>query len=224
MSSSRRRSRAQYSAVGWLPFACVLAAILLLASSAISWVTSPSWGHHDIIAAPRNVGTVPGDVLTVPVSPVAAVTVVSPNRVVIPKLKVDAPVIDVSTLPGGELDVPQDPRVVGWWDGGPKPGAAKGTTILDGHINFSGVQGALGRIGTLDPGDLVYVDGMDNGKKTRLAFKITGVRTYMKKTLPYKEIFNQNVPGRLVLVTCGGPFDASTGNYLDNIVAYAVLA
>jgi hypothetical protein len=30
------------------------------------------------------------------------------------------------------------------------------------------------------------------------------------------------VAGRLVLVTCGGPFDASTGNYLDNIVAFAV--
>jgi hypothetical protein len=23
-------------------------------------------------------------------------------------------------------------------------------------------------------------------------------------------------------VTCGGPFDASTGNYLDNIVVFAV--
>jgi hypothetical protein len=52
--------------------------------------------------------------------------------------------------------------------------------------------------------------------------KITGVRTYTKKALPYKEIFNQNSVGRLAIVTCGGPFDASTGHYLDNIVAYAV--
>jgi hypothetical protein len=30
------------------------------------------------------------------------------------------------------------------------------------------------------------------------------------------------VAARLVVVSCGGPFDASTGHYLDNIVAYAV--
>jgi len=24
-----------------------------------------------------------------------------------------------------------------------------------------------------------------------------------------------------VLITCGGPFDSATGNYLDNIVAFA---
>jgi hypothetical protein len=40
--------------------------------------------------------------------------------------------------------------------------------------------------------------------------------------LPYKQIFDQSSVGRLAIVTCGGPFDASTGNYLDNIVAYAV--
>jgi hypothetical protein len=28
----------------------------------------------------------------------------------------------------------------------------------------------------------------------------------------------------VALVTCGGPFDAATGNYLDNIVAFAVPA
>jgi hypothetical protein len=40
--------------------------------------------------------------------------------------------------------------------------------------------------------------------------------------LPYKKIFDQHAPGRLAIVTCGGPFDASTGNYEDNIVAFAV--
>jgi hypothetical protein len=57
-----------------------------------------------------------------------------------------------------------------------------------------------------------------------LTFRITGVRTYEKSSLPYKKIFDQHAPGRLAIVTCGGPFDASTGNYEDNIVAYAVPA
>jgi hypothetical protein len=55
-------------------------------------------------------------------------------------------------------------------------------------------------------------------------FAITGVRTYHKTALPYKEIFDQKSVGRLAIVTCGGPFDAQTGNYLENIVAFAVPA
>jgi hypothetical protein len=48
------------------------------------------------------------------------------------------------------------------------------------------------------------------------------VRTYNKHALPWQEIFDQKSVGRLAIVTCGGPFDASTGNYRDNIVAFAV--
>jgi hypothetical protein len=35
-------------------------------------------------------------------------------------------------------------------------------------------------------------------------------------------VFGQQVTPRLVILTCGGPFDAATGHYLDNIVAYAL--
>ena len=51
---------------------------------------------------------------------------------------------------------------------------------------------------------------------------VTGVRTYHKTPLPYPQIFDQHSGGRIAIVTCGGPFDASTGNYLDNIVVFAV--
>jgi sortase (surface protein transpeptidase) len=128
----------------------------------------------------------------------------------------------VSTTPNGELDVPPNPKVVGWWSPGAKPGARTGTAILAGHINYAGVAGTLAKIGSLKPGDQVYVFGKDKGKKTEIKFRITGVRTYHKTRLPYKEIFDQKSIGRIAIVTCGGPFDASTGNYLDNIVAFGV--
>lgn len=220
MSSVRSRPSLGARFLAGVPFLCVLAAILLLAGSAITWVTSPNWGKREAVAPSRNVGIVP-DHDSVPVS---ASILISPVQIEIPKLNAKAPVIKVATMPGGELDVPQDPRVVGWWSAGAKPGAAKGTAILAGHINYAGVQGVLAHIGTLNPGDLVYITGMSNGKQTRMTFKITGVRSYIKQTLPYKQIFDQNSIGRLALVTCGGPFDARTGNYLDNIVAFAVPA
>jgi hypothetical protein len=201
---------------GWVPFLCVVAAIIALAGSALTWVLSPNWGGQHT-ADTRNVGQVP----TVAG---ALAAFVSPNGIEIPRLAAKAPIVNVSTLPSGSLDVPLDPKTVGWWNGGAKPGARIGTAILDGHVNYKGVEGVLARIGSLDPGDTVYITGLHNGKKTRVKFTITGVRTYHKTALPYKEIFDQKSVGRLAIVTCGGPFDAQTGNYLENIVAFAVPA
>ena len=37
--------------------------------------------------------------------------------------------------PGGALDVPADPQVIGWWSAGPRPGSAAGTVVLAGHVD-----------------------------------------------------------------------------------------
>jgi hypothetical protein len=81
----------------------------------------------------------------------------------------------------------------------------------------------MAAIGKLNPGDAVYVFGKQNAQaRHEVKFRVTGVRTYHKKHLPYKEIFDQKSVGRIAIVTCGGPFDAATGSYLDNIVVFAV--
>ncbi len=72
-----------------------------------------------------------------------------------------------------------------------------GATVLTGHID-SAVSG---------PGALVQA-----------------TRAYLKTPLPAAAIFGQQVTPRLIIVSCGGPFDAKTGHYLDNIVAYALPA
>lgn len=203
---------------GWIPFLLIMASILAVTGGAVTWVLSPNW-HRSHDAAVRNVGEIPTSG-----GPVLASMLISPVRIEIPRLHAVAPIVQVATLPNNELDVPLNPKIVGWWDRGAKPGAKRGTAILDGHINYAGVKGVLADIGTLDPGDLVYVYGMHGRTHTKVRFKITGVRTYSKTTLPYKEIFDQKSVGRLAIVTCGGPFDASTGNYRDNIVAFAVPA
>jgi hypothetical protein len=118
-------TRAEASKVaGWVPFLCVLAAIIALAGSALTWVLSPNWrGHHTTTSAARNVGKVP----TVAG---ALAAFVSPNGIEIPRLAAKAPIVNVTTLPSGSLDVPLDPKTVGWWNGGAKPGAKKGTAML----------------------------------------------------------------------------------------------
>lgn len=201
-----------------VPIACAVLTILVVAVANLTWITSPYWGRTD--AAPPK----PKAVGTVPIVSGAKVTTLSPNRIVIPKLKAVAPIIPVTTTANGELDVPLNPRVVGWWSPGAKPGAHVGTAILAGHINYAGVDGTLADIGSLKPGDTVYVYGKRIATQAVIRFTVTGVRTYHKTRLPYKEIFDQKSVGRVAIVTCGGPFDASTGNYLDNVVAFAVPA
>jgi hypothetical protein len=211
---------------GWVPVACLIAAFITISVAGITWVTSPGDNPQ---AKARNVGTIP---TTAPAAasshPRAASTspvanVVSPNRIEIPKLHASAPIVKVGTTVDRELEVPLDPAKVGWWHYGAKPGARLGTAILAGHVNYAGVKGAMADIGRLNPGDEVDVYGTQNADAQHLVrFTVTGVRTYHKSRLPYAQIFDQKSVGRIAIVTCGGPFDASTGNYLDNIVVFAV--
>jgi hypothetical protein len=203
---------------GWVPFACAIAALMTIALAGITWVTSPYWGNNPQ-AAPRNVGHIP----TVLSAPSAVADIVSPNRIEIPKIHASAPIVPVGTTPNGELEVPLNPHTVGWWRYGAKPGATVGTAILAGHINYAGVTGSMADIGKLNPGDEVFVFGKQNAnRRHEVRFTVTGVRTYHKTSLPYQQIFDQKSAGRIAIVTCGGPFDAATGSYLDNIVVFAV--
>ena len=134
----------------------------------------------------------------------------------IPRLGVSAQIVGIGVT-NRTLDVPLDPKVLGWWTGSAKPGSGTGSVVIDGHINYNGVAGALSVLPQLHVGDRVTMTrGAD-----RLVYRITAVRTYVKAGGLPADIFGQDVAERLVLVTCGGPFDASTGNYEDNIVAYA---
>ena len=206
--------------VGLVPLVCALGALVIVAIAGLVWHVSPYYGHYAAKTPGVDRGTIP--TAAPRENAVSLVQQLSPRRIVIPTLQAQAPIVKVGTGPDGQLDVPINPHVVGWWSPGAEPGAAKGTAIFAGHINFAGVTGTLADIGTLRPGDTVDVYGTHVGKRTKVAFRVTGVRTYHKTHLPYRRIFDQQSIGRLAIVTCGGPFDASTGNYLDNIVAFAV--
>lgn len=202
---------------GWVPFASVIGAVVIASVAGITWNTSPYYGRNDQVTVAQT-----GNVGAIPLTGGKYDVKVSPNRIEIPKLNAQAPIVDVGTTRNGELDVPINPKVVGWWSPGVKPGATVGTSIFAGHINYAGVTGTFADIGKLAPGDMIEVYGKFGAARKLIEFEVTGVRTYHKTALPYKDIFDQKSVGRMALVTCGGPFDASTGSYLDNIVVFAV--
>ena len=55
-------------------------------------------------------------------------------------------------------------------------------------------------------------------------FRIYSVRMFRKAGFPAGSIYRTTGRAELRLVTCGGPFDDRTRDYLDNTVAFARLA
>jgi LPXTG-site transpeptidase (sortase) family protein len=137
-----------------------------------------------------------------------------PKRIVVPKLSVSASVIGIRA-DGGSLNPPPDPRVIGWWSQGAKPGAKTGSAVMTGHTVHTG-GGAFDDLDQLTGGDVVLI----TTDKGTLRYRVDSVTTYRKQSLAKHaaEVFDQGVDGRLVLITCE---DWNGSVYLSNEVVVA---
>ncbi len=139
-----------------------------------------------------------------------------PSRLRQPDLGVDAPVLPVGVRTDGELEVPDDPRLLGWWRQGAHPGGPGGVLIA-GHVDSSDRgPGALFNLARTRPGQTLIIE-------TNLGphrYTVSGVRRYDKADLP-TSLFSTTGPGRLTVITCGGEFNTITRQYADNVVVTA---
>jgi LPXTG-site transpeptidase (sortase) family protein len=138
----------------------------------------------------------------------------APERLIVPELGIDAPVVGIDA-PGGTLVPPSDAQVLGWWRSGARPGARFGSALITGHTVSVG-GGAFDDLETLSPGDSVRV----RTAAGVIGYEVTGVSIYRKGRLARaaERLFSQDVPGRLVLVTCE---DWNGSTYLSNAVVMA---
>ncbi len=136
----------------------------------------------------------------------------------IPALQIRATVVPVD-VNDGILDVPADPARVGWWSASALAGSPTGSVVLDGHVDSAATgPGALFHLTDLRAGDRLVIT---TPAGTRHSYVVTGRRIYPKTGGLPADLFAPDGPPRLVLITCGGPFDRDTGSYLDNVVAFA---
>src|SRR3954470_20045446 len=52
-------SRRIVERAGWVPFACVIGVMIMVAVAGVTWTTSPYWGRGNAQAKARNVGVIP---------------------------------------------------------------------------------------------------------------------------------------------------------------------
>ena len=111
------------------------------------------------------------------------------------------------------VEVPLDPRLVGWFRRGSQPGEV-GTALFFGH---RARNGAFWHVPDMKRGTPIRVIGL-NGVVTN--WKVTALQTIAKDHLP-QTLFQIDGPPKLALVTCGGDFDYRIHHYRDNVIAWA---
>jgi hypothetical protein len=146
---------------------------------------------------------------------VAVRATATPKRVRLARLGVDAPVSAVGIdTKSGALGIPSDIRRVGWWRDGAAPGDDHGTVLIAGHVDSAkDGAGAFYALKSARRGDVIRLDSR--------RYRVTSVRRVRKQALP-PSIYSRTGPARLVLVTCGGPFDGR--HYRDNVIVTASAA
>lgn len=145
-----------------------------------------------------------------------------PTRIDIPAIDVHHALIDLGQNPDGSLQVPSldDVAVPGWDTYSPTPGQ-QGPSVITGHVDSAEQgEGVFFDLGDLRPGDAFTITREDG---TVAEFTVTGVDEYDKDDFPTLKVYGNTRRAEARLITCGGRFDSESGDYVDNIVAYARL-
>jgi hypothetical protein len=123
--------------------------------------------------------------------------------------------------------------MVSWASQDVAPGSAYGTTILVGHINSGGAQGAFSDLAGYRVGQIITLELAD-GRRMKYAVAASPIEVKKDQLAARRqELFDQDqsygLPGkprsgRLLLLSCGGVFDNRTGHYESNIFVFALPA
>ena len=153
---------------------------------------------------------------------VPAVAVVVPVRVQVPDAGIDVSIEPVGVLGSGEMQLPADTRVAGWYEYGPAPSSAAGTTILAAHVDSLAYGlGPFSKLKSIDAGAAAIVTTADG---TTHPYTITAIDRVAKTDISLDAVFDRTGASQLVMITCGGQFDYDTRHYLDNVLVTALPA
>ena len=131
------------------------------------------------------------------------------NRLVIPKLKLDAPIM-LAPIKDQTWDVSQLGQAVGHLEGTARPGSAS-NVVLAGHVTLdTGEYGPFAGLGKLSAGDSIYV--YEGGQQYE--YVIDGRETV---DITAVEVTYPTETGQLTLITCNN-WSAEEGRYVERLI------
>ena len=143
----------------------------------------------------------------------------SPNRLLIPRIGVNARIEARGLDANRNMATPNDFHDVAWYDLGPTPGEP-GNALINGHVNWWTGSAVFTRLAELRPGDTVIVL---RGDGTRLSFKVTSRRT-VAAGARLASLFAPSPVATLTLITCTGVWDPSILSDTQRLLVSATLA
>lgn len=142
-----------------------------------------------------------------------------PKKLRIRSVDVSMPIVATGVRDDGLMQLPDDPRKIGWYRYGPEPGSSRGSVVLGGHVDSTRFgAGPLARLAAIEEGDAITVTD-SHGELVR--YRVRSVERIRKVGLPTDRLFDPESAPRLVLITCGGRYLPDQGGYEDNIVVIA---
>ncbi|GHB58184.1 class F sortase [Streptomyces viridiviolaceus] len=144
-----------------------------------------------------------------------------PVRLLIPKISVDAPFMDLAIGAGGQLEAPppNDTNLVGWYAKGISPGE-RGTSIIAGHVDTKTSAAVFAGLFELGEGDVFHVRRADG---RTASFTVDSVETFQKDDFPSRRVYDDTDRAEVRLITCAGAYDRAAQDYKENLVVFAHL-
>lgn len=141
-------------------------------------------------------------------------------RLVIPRFDIDAPIVVRGVDDNGVMEAPDGPSEVAWYDFTARPGV-RGNAVFSGHVDYVNVGPAVfWNLRNLELGDVIEVH-LEDG--TTFKYQVN-TKTQVSASLSAEEV-NKIVgptPQEVItLITCGGTFDASVGQYDQRVIVRA---
>ncbi|MZD04338.1 class F sortase [Streptomyces sp. SID5785] len=154
----------------------------------------------------------------------APVQPAKPQRIDVPTLQVQAPVVARGLDGSGAVDPPPygQAGVVGWYGAGAQPGE-RGTALFVGHVDTESRPAVFFHLSEARPGDTVRVVRDDGSVAT---FTVDDVKVMSRDRFDARKAYGPHHPDRaeLRLITCGGTFDKASRTYTANVVVSAYLS
>ncbi len=142
---------------------------------------------------------------------------ITPVRLTIPALGLDARVAPVGLDEAGALEVPSDFGVAGWYSGAPRPGDP-GPAVMAGHVDSHEGPAVFFRLRDVEAQDRAVVEYSDGRS---VEFRVYHRAEYSKESFPTAAVYANTQNAELRLITCGGPFDRSSRRYANNVIVWA---
>lgn len=154
-----------------------------------------------------------------PVVPIQSTSSVTPSRLKIPAIEVDASVDGYGLDAEGKMEVPDEGESIAWFERGAKPGS-QGNAVLAGHVDDRSGPAVFYDLKNLEQGDEIIVS---DDKGDSLTFVVTHKEAYPYNDAPIDLVFGASSSRNLNLITCTGEFDSSAGTHRERLVVFTKL-